>query len=72
VLHAQDKGVSSALGLVDPLLFSPVDDSPKRGKGKKRPPRADLRDVPRPLLVAVCNSIGMTNRFIPAAGLRFL
>lgn len=39
---------------------------------RKGRPKADLRAVPRPFLVSVCNAIGMFNKFIPAAALRVM
>jgi len=39
---------------------------------RKGRPKSDLRAVPRPFLVSVCNAIGMFNKFIPAAALRVM
>lgn len=39
---------------------------------RKGRPKADLRGVPRPFLVSVCNAIGMFNKFVPAAALRVM
>ncbi|EKU20993.1 hypothetical protein NGA_2009600, partial [Nannochloropsis gaditana CCMP526] len=68
LLHTTTKaGPGKALKQVGDLEYVLFCRPKRDGKGRQK---ADLRAVPRPFLVSVCNAIGMFHKFIPAAGLR--
>lgn len=70
ILKTQNKGTAASLKQIassaEGVLFT-AQTTDRKGR-----PKADLRSVPRPFLASVCNSIGMFNKFIPAAGLRVM
>lgn len=68
ILKARGKGTDAALR--EAAQARPAALFTEKTTDRKGRARADLGGVPRPFLVSVAHSVGMVNRFVPAAGLR--